>query len=242
MPKLEFEIEFKRVEEKSKRLPVIIVAAGTSSRMNGTDKQFALIGGIPVLARTLSAFEKSPFISEITVVTREEKIAEISKLGSKYAISKLKNVIEGGESREQSVNNGVLLYKGLAEKVLVHDGARPLVSGETIEKVVSALDEFDSVTCAVKVKDTIKRADKNGIVTETLNRDELLSVQTPQGVNVEKFLAAANGVDLSKFTDDTSVMESLGEKTKITEGNTENIKITTPEDILVAEAYIGKEW
>lgn len=242
MPKLEFEIEFERVETKAKGLPVIIVAAGTSSRMKGTDKQFALVGGIPVIARTLSAFEKSPHITEITVVTRKEKIADISLLATKYAIRKLKNVIEGGESREESVKNGISLYSGIAEKVLVHDGARPLVSDKTIENVVLGLDKFDSVTCAVKVKDTIKKADENGIVIETLSRHELVSVQTPQGVSVEKFIAASNAADLSAFTDDTSVMESIGENTKIVEGNPENIKITTPEDILVAEAYIGKEW
>lgn len=242
MPKLEYKIEFQRVEEQVKGLPVIIVAAGSSSRMKGTDKQFALLGGIPVIAKTLFAFEKSPFITEITVVTRNEKIADISKLASKYAISKLKNVIEGGTSREESVKNGILLYKGVAEKVLVHDGARPLVSAKTIENVVLGLDTYDSVTCAVKVKDTIKKINQNAVVVETLTRDELVSVQTPQGVSVEKFLSAASTSELSKFTDDTSVMESLGEKTKIVEGNIENIKITTPEDILVAEAYIGKEW
>ncbi len=242
MQKLDFALEFEQVNSNTNGIPVIIVAAGSSSRMKGTDKQMAELCGIPVIARTLRAFENCAEISEITVVTRKEKIADISNLGRRYAVSKLKNIIEGGASRAESVMKGVMLYKDVAEKVLVHDGARPLVSGTVISNVVSALKDYNSVTCAVKINDTVKRVNEDGIVTETVNREGLVSIQTPQGVDVEKFLKATENANLALFTDDTSVMESVGEQTKIVEGSSDNIKITTPEDMAKAELILRKEW
>lgn len=242
MQKLDFALQFERVEENIGGYPVVIVAAGTSSRMQGADKQFSQLCGIPVLARTLRAFENSSAITEITVVTREEKIADIKKLGERYAVSKLKNVVVGGSCREESVRNGIALYKDKTDKILVHDGARPLVTDKVIKDVTVALKDFDSVTCAVRVKDTVKTVDEQGYVTATLDRTQLVSIQTPQGVNVGKFLSVCETEDLSKFTDDTSVIEFLGLPTKITEGDYANIKITTPEDIAVAEGLIRKEW
>ncbi len=242
MQKLDFALQFERVEKNSKGYPVVIVAAGASSRMQGADKQFSQLCGIPVLARTLRAFENCSAITEITVVTREEKIADIKKLGERYAVSKLKNVVVGGSCREESVKNGIALYKDKSDKILVHDGARPLVTDKVIKDVAEALKDFDSVTCAVRVKDTVKTMDEQGYVTATLNRAQLVSIQTPQGVNVNKFLEVAECQTLDRFTDDTSVMELLGTTTKITEGDYANIKITTPEDIAVAEGLIRKEW
>ena len=242
MPKTKFALKFQTLENANNGLPVVIVAAGSSSRMGGADKQFSLLGGIPVLARTLRAFENSPFISEITVVTRKEKIADINKLAQSYNVSKLKNVIEGGSCRAESVKFGVELYKNSYEKVLIHDGARPLVSPEIIENVYTALLKNDSVTCAVKLKDTIKEINAQSIAVNTPNRDNLVSVQTPQGVNVKTFLSVLNSADIKTFTDDTSVMEFGGVKTRIVNGDYTNIKITTPEDLAVAEAFIRKEW
>lgn len=242
MQKLDFALQFERVEENINGYPVVIVAAGSSSRMQGADKQLAQLCGIPVLARTLRAFENCALIREITVVTREEKIADIKKLGERYAVSKLKNIVVGGSCREESVKNGITLYKGIYKKILIHDGARPLVTNKVICDVVKALETCDSVTCGVKVKDTIKKVDEQGFVTTTFDRSQLVSVQTPQGVNVDRFLEVAEKEDLSLFTDDTSVMEFLGISTKITEGDYANIKITTPEDIAVAEGILRKDW
>lgn len=237
-----FTLLFENIETEIKGVPVVIVAAGSSSRMMGADKQFSCLGGIPVLARTLRAFENCSCISEITVVTREEKIADITKLGERYAVSKLKNVVVGGKSREESVLRGIELYEGNCEKILVHDGARPLVTETIIKEVVNALQNHDSVTCAVKPKDTVKQVNEDGMVTDTLNRNMLVTVQTPQGVNVNKFIEVAKTQPLENFTDDTSVIEFLGINTKITQGDYTNIKITTPEDLLVAEEFIRKEW
>ena len=242
MPKLDFSLQFEQNKVEYDGIPVIIVAAGSSSRMQGTDKMFTPLCGVPLLARTLRAFENSPFISEITVVTREDKIADVSKLGKSYSVSKLKNVIPGGNSREESVKNGVALYFGNCEKVLVHDGARPLVSQAIIERMVDAAVKYDSVTCAVKVKDTVKRIDSNGVVIETPDRASLVCVQTPQGVNVSEFLRIMAEKDPAVFTDDTSVMESAGVNNHVVDGEYTNIKVTTPEDIAVAEAFLEKEW
>ena len=241
MPKLEFSLEFDKLDEKTGSLPVIIVAAGSSSRMQGADKQMLEICGTPVIARTLRAFENCPVISEITVVTKEEKIAQIKKLGERYAVGKLKNIVVGGSCRAESVKNGIELYRDCCEKVLVHDGARPFVSSDVIMRVAEALENYNSVTCAVKINDTVKRVDGGDIVTETVNRDGLVSIQTPQGVNVSLFLKACSEADMTGFTDDTSVMESLGEKTKVVEGDDDNIKITTPRDVLKAEGIIRKD-
>ena len=242
MQKTDFALKFTRVEDQINGLPVIIVAAGSASRMQGLDKIFAQIGGLPVIVRTLRAFENCSAISEITVVTREEKIADIKKLAERYSVSKLKNIVTGGTCREESVKNGILLYKDKSDKVLVHDAARPLVTDSVIKGVVKALESFDSVTCAVNAKDTIKTVDGQGMAADTLDRAKLVCVQTPQGVNVQKFLTVCETEDLTNFTDDTSVMEFLGLPTKITGGDYNNIKITTPEDIAVAEAILGKDW
>ena len=242
MQKTKFSLEFEKREEHKGNLPVIIVAAGSSSRMQGTDKQMLEVGGTPVIVRTLRAFENCPVISEITVVTKQEKVADVKKLAERYAVGKLKNVVVGGACRAESVKNGVALYRGVCEKVLVHDGARPLVTDAVITRVAKDLEEYNSVACAVKVNDTVKRVNDEGIAIETVNRDGLVLIQTPQGVNTNIFLNALDGADMSVFTDDTSVMEYAGEKTKIVEGDPDNIKITTPADVAKAEGIIRKEW
>ena len=241
MPKLDFSLQFETVKAQEGAYSVIIVAAGSSRRMGGEDKLMMSILGMPVLARTLRTFNNSALIKDITVVTREEKIDDIWLIAKKYSIAKLKSVVAGGACREESVRNGVALYKGKAEKVLVHDGARPLVSNDVIKNVCDALKNNDSVTCGVRLKDTVKRVSDDGFAVETLNRDSLFAIQTPQGINVERFLRAAADTDLSVFTDDTSVMESVGIRTAIAEGDYRNIKITTKEDIAAAEAYLSEE-
>lgn len=241
MVKTEFEIEFHLKNDSDEGYPVIIVAAGSSSRMKGVDKLFASLCGIPVLVRTLRAFENCSNISEITVVTAEDKLADVKKLAERYAVGKLKNIIVGGSCREASVKNGVELYKGKSDKVLIHDGARPLVSADVIKNVVLVLKQHDSVTCAVPIKDTVKITDESGKVAKTPNRNNMVAVQTPQGVNTDIFLNECSRSDISKFTDDTSVMEAAGVETVTVNGDYRNIKITTQEDLIVAEAYLETE-
>lgn len=240
MQRLEFALEFEKLATRKDGFAVIIMAAGSSSRMQGADKMFTTLGGIPVIARTLRAFENCDLIKEIAVVTRADKIPEIRVIAEKYAISKFVAAIEGGDCREASVRNGMLSYQGREEKVLIHDGARPFVSEDVIRSVALALKGCDSVTCAVKCKDTLKEIGEDGFVIRTPKRESLVSVQTPQGVNVNEFLKASSKKDLSAFTDDTSIMESAGFKTKIVEGDYNNIKITTPEDIMTGEAILNQ--
>ena len=229
------------VTEESGGIPVIIVAAGNSTRMQGVNKQFVEIAGVPVIARTLLAFENSGHVSEIILVTRQEDILNLELLAEKYGISKLKDIVKGGNSRQESVLNGFAMLRTDTESVLIHDGARPFVSESIICSVVETLSKCDAVTCAVKVKDTIKQIDQNGKVIKTLDRNELVAVQTPQGVKVKKYLEAAEKLgDVSTFTDDTSIMESAGDEVYTVEGSYKNIKITTREDTLAAEKFIDE--
>ncbi len=166
----------------------------------------------------------------------------MQQLADGYSIKKLSDIVCGGESRQQSVKNGLERLPENAETVLIHDGARPFVTDEIICSVISALSTHNAVTCAVKLKDTVKRVDENGNVLSTPDRNTLVAVQTPQGVNVSDYRAALeSSVDLGRFTDDMSVMEAAGHKPFTVPGSYENIKVTTPEDIALAEYLILKD-
>ena len=220
-------------------IPAIIVAAGSFTRMEGVNKQLAEISGIPVIIRTLMAFENSNLVSSIILVVRADDVFSVQLLTEKYGITKLTDIVCGGNCRQESVVKGLSRVSVTAEKVLIHDGARPLVDGETIERVAKGLDSFSAVTCAVPIVDTVKRVDTNGQVLETLNRDGLVSVQTPQGVRVTDYKSALEKAeDLSAFTDDMSIMEKAGFKVLTVMGSRDNIKITTKRDIPFAESLL----
>lgn len=235
--KFEFEISY---ADENGGIPVIIVAAGNYTRMNGINKQLLTLNGIPVIARTLLAFEKSRYISRIILVTREEDIFTMQLLAEEYSVSKLTDIVKGGKNRQESVLSGLNML-GDEAKVLIQDGARPFVTEEIIKNVAENLNEYKAVTCGIKVKDTIKKLNPDGTVRETLNREELFAVQTPQGVTVPEYRAAIElQADLSVFTDDMSIMEAAGHVVKCVEGSYNNIKITTPEDIIIAENILKK--
>ena len=233
-PKVEFS-----VMPECNCLPVIIVAAGGSTRMGGVNKQFIEITGVPVIARTLLKFQHSDAVSKIILVTRKEDIPSLQLICEKYGISKLTDIVAGGENRQASVKNGLSRLSPCDESVLIHDGARPLVEDSTIRAVADALLKYDAVTCAVKVKDTIKQISPDCKIEKTLDRASLVAVQTPQGVKVQPYLEALEKTeDISLFTDDTSIMEAAGFSAYTVEGSYKNIKITTPEDIALAEIYL----
>lgn len=237
--KLEYEIEELPADGG---VPVIVVAAGSSTRMNGINKQTALLCGVPLIIRTLMQFEKCSKISNIILVVKPDELFSMQQLADGYSIKKLSDIVCGGESRQQSVKNGLERLPENAETVLIHDGARPFVTDEIICSVISALSTHNAVTCAVKLKDTVKRVDENGNVLSTPDRKTLVAVQTPQGVNVSDYRAALeSSVDLGRFTDDMSVMEAAGHKPFTVPGSYENIKVTTPEDIALAEYLILKD-
>lgn len=242
MKELKFKLEYEPADQRSSTAyPAVIVAAGNSARMKGHDKQFLQLLGIPVLARTLCVFENDPVITTIVVVARKDRTVDVSRLAEKYGISKLSCVVEGGDSREESVKNGLLALGETYQKAIIHDGARPLVTSALIHNVAEALSDFDSATCAVKLKDTVKEIGEDGVVLFTPDREKLVCLQTPQGVSIPHFLRAGESLDLAGFTDDTSVLEAVGLKTKIVEGDYKNIKVTTPEDIPLAQVYLSEE-
>lgn len=241
MNKTELKLEYDVCRNENSGIPAIVVAAGSSSRMKGTNKQLCTLGGIPVLARTLLAFERCEAVSKIILVVRAEDLLEIQILCEKYMLTKLTDIVCGGATRQESVLKGFSRLDKSDERVLVHDGARPLVDSGTITAVANALETYVAVTCAVKVKDTVKQVDRNGKVIKTLDRDSLVAVQTPQGVHIKEYLEAVNKINVAAFTDDTSIMEAGGYDVYTVEGNYKNIKITTPEDITAAEGYLIEE-
>ena len=232
-------LSYNVVETEKEGAAVIVVAAGNATRMGGINKQLLKIGGMPVIARTLLFFEQSEQIKNIILVVRKSDVYAMQLLAEEYNLSKLSDIVEGGESRQESVRNG-LARLPLDEKcVLIHDGARPLVDNATLCRVLEGLKTYKAVTCGVWVKDTIKRVKENGEIAETLNRSELFAVQTPQGVWVEEYKSALEQTgDIAAFTDDVSIMESAGYTALGVEGSYKNIKITTKEDIALAQSYL----
>ncbi len=221
-------------------LPVIIVAGGSSERMNGIDKQLAEIGGIPVIVKTMLAFENSKYISRIIVVTRPEIEADIDKLASKYMISKLTDIVSGGLTRHESVLKGMACLSVSENKVLIHDGARPFVKEKMIFDCVNALKKANGCLCAVKSTDTVKLCE-NEAVKSTLDRNNIYLAQTPQGVDSKLYKKICESGNDNEFTDDASVMEFADEKVIIVNGDKANIKITTPFDLILAEAIVREE-
>lgn len=232
-PSLQYEV----ISEKTQGIPVIVVAGGSSSRM-GKNKQLIEICGLPVLVRTLKAFQNCDSISNIILVAAESTLLKYQKLCDTYMLTKVSDIVVGGQNRQESVLCGVKSLSTSDKYVLIHDGARPLVTNDIICRVIEGLREYSAVTPAVKVKDTVKRIDADGVVIETVKRDGLVQVQTPQGVKVKEYLCALKGKDLALFTDDVSILEVAGEKVLTVEGDYKNIKITTPDDVAVAEAFL----
>ena len=239
MPKTEFAVEYSVAENNNEGVPVVIVAAGSSMRMGGINKIFANVMGIPVIARTLLAFQRNRRVSEIVVVTRKEDIADIEKLAGEYMISKLSCVIQGGNDRLSSVLCGLKALNEDTVGVMIHDGARPFVSDALITAMSYAALSNDCSVCAVSIKDTLK---EKGNVVKTHDRNKFVAVQTPQSLNFKKYKELLeNCSDKSLFTDDASVMEAAGYNTVIIDGEEKNIKITTPLDLCIAEAIIKEE-
>lgn len=242
MQSTETKIQYEICEENGRGIPAIIVAAGSSSRMQGIDKQLLMLSGIPVIVRTLKKFQNSPVISRIIVVTREDLIPEFQLLCKNYMISKLTDIVSGGANRNASVMRGIEKLAEEEKYVLIHDGARPFVSANMIEDCANALGEYDGALCALEVNDTVKLANDDKTVVATLDRSRLYMAQTPQGVRVDEYIKAVNNTsDPSIFTDDASVLEEAGLKVKLVSGSVTNIKITRPTDIELAEAILKGE-
>lgn len=237
-----FELEYTKTTDNNCSVGVIIVAAGSASRMGGINKILAPLSGEPTICHTISAFNNNPLVSEIVLVTREDMVLNLQNLTDEYGFLKVTDIIEGGSCREESVKKGFerLIKNQNIKTVLIHDGARPLVSNEVVSRVVNAVEEFSAVVPAVPVKDTIKKIGALGKVEETVDRTNLVNIQTPQGFAVETFKIALEkaGDRLDVFTDDASIAEAADIPVYTVTGDYKNIKITTPEDLILAEAYM----
>ena len=229
---------FRRRREEL-RCSAVVPAAGSSTRM-GKDKLLLPLGEQPVLLHTLRALDACPYITEIVVVTREELIVPTGQLCRDAALDKVRKVIVGGATRSHSVLAGLGELSPDAELAAIHDGARPLVSQAVLEAVIRRASECGAAAPAVPVKDTVKRA-RDGLVTATLDRAELRAVQTPQVFQVDLIKTALQKAleDGAELTDDCAAVERLGIGVALTEGDYCNLKLTTPEDLAVAEALLA---
>lgn len=222
----------------------VVVAAGRSSRMRmDVNKIYINIYGKPILARTLQVFEECNLIDEIILVVNDDDIVYCKKeIVDAYDIQKVKIIVAGGRQRQQSVYNGLAEVSEDCDIVLVHDGARPFVQNEDIVNSISDACEFGASCVAVPAKDTVKICEQGEFIKETLDRSALWLVQTPQTFKYSLLLEAYEKACNSNYfgTDDAVLVERLGWKIKLTMGSYENIKITTREDLIFAEAIAKK--
>ena len=228
------------------KITAIVLAAGSGSRMKSkTKKQFMEIKGKPVIWYSLFEFEKSR-VDEIILVTGKEDIDYCKKeIVEKYNLKKIKNVVAGGSERYESVYNGLKEVTG--NIVLIHDGARPLINNEIIDRSIEGTIKSDACVVGVPVKDTIKRANKEGYIIDTPNRSELWITQTPQSFKTDLVKMAykkmkeelEKGNTTLNITDDAMVVEEFTtNQVRFVQGDYKNIKVTTPEDIDIAELFI----
>lgn len=227
-------------ENRRPRCTALVAAAGSSSRMGGVNKLLQPLDGVPVLARTLTALQLARQVDGIVIAAREEDLVEISRLCHTYGITKCAKVVRGGETRAHSVLLAALEAPPETELLAVQDGARPLVTPELIDRVISAAARCGAAAPAVPVKDTVKSVREGGAVAETLDRSSLRAVQTPQVFETSLLKAALQSAVEQEIpvTDDCSAVERLGKVVFLVEGDEENLKITTPTDLILAEAVL----
>ena len=222
---------------KLKKCGAVILAAGSASRMDGIDKVMAPLGGEPMIARTVRTFQECDAVSEIVIVTREDLILPITNLCK--GCDKVKAVVSGGKSRQESVGKGLNALGKDVKLAAVHDGARPLITWQLIDCCIRAANTYGAAAPAIPVKDTIKTVE-GGIVVNTPERAKLRAVQTPQVFDIDLLKGALLKAyqDGAEVTDDCSAVERLGMKIKIVEGDEKNLKVTTPMDLKIAQMLL----
>lgn len=226
-------------DSDSSKVSVIIVCGGSSSRMGGIDKMLAEIKRVPICVRSCLAFQNCEAVNDIIIVTKQENILKMQQLCGTFKLTKVTDIVEGGNCRQQSVANGLKQLTDDTDIVLIHDGARPFVKNDCIERVIEKARELSAVTCTVPLKDTVKIVRDDGLVTATPDRSTMQAVQTPQGFdyNLYKSAVEANSDHLEDFTDDCSIVEAYGFPVYTCMGDYTNIKITTAEDLKIAEIF-----
>lgn len=223
---------------------VIVPAAGAGTRLGGSvKKQFLLLKDKPILVHTLQRFEHCPDVDEIALAVPEQSIAEIETVLSHYRLHKVSKVTVGGEKRQDSVYNVLKKIPAkLSDIVLVHDGVRPFVEPKRISHLIKVCKEYSAAVLAVQPKDTIRRSTGGGFFDQTLDRNALWLVQTPQAFRAELLLKAYEKAKKEKFysTDEAALVERIGVKVKIVEGSYDNIKITTQEDLELGKLILDR--
>ena len=225
---------------KLKYCGAVIVAAGSASRMGGIDKVMAQLDGEPMVVKSVRAFQECDAIREIVVVTRPDLIVAIRDLCSGF--DKVTAVVAGGKDRPASVSNGLAALSEKVKLAAIHDGARPLISWQVIDRAVRAANTYGAAAPAIPVKDTIKVV-QGGIVKETPERKNLYAVQTPQVFDFDLLRGALKKavLDKAEITDDCSAVERMGMSVKIVEGDERNLKITTPIDLTIAKMLLEEQ-
>lgn len=222
----------------------IIPAGGVGRRMeSGIPKQYLPLAGVPVLVHTLQAFHLSPVIDEIFLAVPEDDIPEVRRdIILKYGISKAVLVLAGGGKRQDSVRNALFHVRDEHGIVVVHDGVRPFVTGELIGRAVAAAEECGAITVGVPIRDTVKEADAAGWVKKTVAREGLWLTQTPQAFRRPIIVAAYQKAAADGFygTDDASLVERMGIPVRMIPGDCNNIKLTTPEDLLLGDVIMSR--
>lgn len=231
---------------RDKTMPLctmVVAAAGSSSRMCGVDKLFAPVGGVPVLLRTLRAIDASKLVNEIIVAAGENNMEAVAALCAGAGLCKPIRVVLGGATRVHSVLAAALEAQPKTGIIAVHDGARPFAGPELIDECIRAGHRLQAVAPAVAVKDTVKVVAEDGRVVATPERETLRAVQTPQVFHADLLKAALTAALQSgaPITDDCSAVELLGKAVYLIPGEEKNIKITTPHDLLIAEAMLKED-
>ncbi|MBQ1263737.1 MAG: 2-C-methyl-D-erythritol 4-phosphate cytidylyltransferase [Oscillospiraceae bacterium] len=221
---------------------IIIAAAGSASRMNGIDKVMHRIGGREVFMYSVRAFDNAKCTDKIVVVTSEDKIDTIKARLEKENLSVPFEVVLGSDTRQKSVINGLNACLESSNCIMIHDAARPMITPELIDELYKRIIIEDNMAAAlgVKVKDTIKCVDENEIIASTPERSALRIAQTPQGFEANLYRLAINEAVKSgkDYTDDCQLVEAMGNRVYIVDSDYKNIKITTPEDLILAEIYL----
>lgn len=218
----------------------IITAGGSGSRLGGQPKQLRELCGKPCILYSLVAFQNCKDINEIVVVVRAGQEDTIIDLCNQYKITKLSSVITGGETRQESVANGFLAVSKKCNLVAIHDAARPLILSNQISKLLESANRYGGATAAKKACDTMKRGDKNSMILETVSREELYNVQTPQVFKADLYRVALALANKDRFTgtDDCSLAEHAGFSVKLVELDGPNFKLTTEDDLFTINAIL----
>ncbi len=217
----------------------IIVAAGKSERMGaGTDKAFLSLGNKPVVAWSLIAFERCPEVDRIVLVVRKDQQVAAKAVVKMFGISKLQAIVAGGNKRQDSVQAGLAACDPDTRFVMIHDGARPCITSDVIAEVAKLVKRVPAVTVGRKMTDTVKRVEKGTTVSGTEERDKLWAVQTPQAFQIKVLKAAYAKLGKAEVTDDCQAVEMSGETVRIYENRAPNFKITTVEDLQMANAVL----